>query len=109
MAWSRTASSSRIVGDLPPQFERDALHRFGPVAHDRFANANRPCERDLGDIGIAHQFGADEIPAARDHVQQTLWEIRLVQRLDQHSSLERAQLAGLNDDRTTGGDGRGEL
>jgi hypothetical protein len=61
------------------------------------------------EIGIAYQFGADDIPAACNHVQETLWEIGLVQRLDQNPGLKRAQLAGLNDDRTTGGDGRGEF
>src|SRR5260370_37921255 len=85
---------------LAAQFQRHALHGFRPVAHDRFANANRPCERDLGDIGVTYQLGADDIAAPRDHVQETLREIGLVQRLDQHPSLARAQLPGLNYART---------
>ena len=35
--------------------------------------------------------------------------MRLVQSLDQHLCLQRAQLAGLNDDRTAGRDGRRQL
>ena len=66
-------------------------------------------ERDLGDVGVAYQLGADDIAAARDHVQETLRKVGFVQPLDQYPSLERAQLAGLECDRTTGGDGRGEL
>src|ERR1700693_945546 len=46
-------------GRFTPQFQRDALHRGGAVAHDRLANGNRARERDLGDVGIAHEFGPD--------------------------------------------------
>src|SRR6266446_5702256 len=48
---------------LAAQFQHDALHGFRPVAHDRFANANRPGERDLGDIGITYQLCTDDIAA----------------------------------------------
>src|SRR5258708_2713646 len=58
---------------------------------------------------MTHQLGANYIAAPRDHFQNARREIALVQRLYQHPSLERAQLARLNDDRTTGGDGRSEL
>ena len=104
---------SRIIeqngGRLAAQFQRDALHRRRAVAHDRLANGNRACERDLGDVGIAYELGADDIAEARDDIANTLRELGLVQSLDHHPCLQRAQLAGLNDDRTAGGDGRGQL
>src|SRR4029077_13675542 len=96
-------------GRLPAQFQRDALHGLRRVAHDRLAHSHRAGERDLGDVGTAYELGADDTAAPCDHVQETLREIGLVQRLDQYLGLERAQLAGLYDDRTAGGDSRGEL
>jgi len=48
-------------GRFTPQFQRDALHPGGAGAHDRLANGNRASERYLGNVGIAHEFGPDDI------------------------------------------------
>jgi hypothetical protein len=79
---SRTASSSRMVGDLPPSSSVTRFTVFALVAHDRFAYGHRAYERDLGDVGITHELSADDIATPRDDVQETLREIGLVQRLD---------------------------
>ena len=47
-------------GRLAAQFQRDALHGFRSIAHDRLANANRSRERDFGDIGSTQQPGDKE-------------------------------------------------
>ena len=62
-------------GRLAAQLQRDALHRRGAVAHDRFAHGHRARERDLVDVRIAHEFGADDIAEARHDVADALWEL----------------------------------
>ena len=48
-------------GRLAAQLERDALHRRRAVAHDRFTDGHRARERDLRDVRIAHELGADHV------------------------------------------------
>src|SRR5216683_325732 len=61
-------------GRFTPQFQRHALHRGGTVAHDRLANGNRARERYLGNVGIAHEFGPDNITAAYHDIADSLGE-----------------------------------
>ena len=77
-------------GRFAAQLERDALHRRGAVAHDAFAHGNRARERDLVHVGIAHELGADDIPAAGDDVEKALRQLGLMQSLDQDLRLQRA-------------------
>ena len=110
--WDRLVECSIIEqngGRLAAQFEGDALHRRGAVTHDRLANGNRTCERDLSHVGISDELGADDIAEARDNIARRPSVVGLVQRFDHHPGLYRAQLAGLDNDGTTGGDGRGQL
>jgi hypothetical protein len=93
-------------GRFTPQFQRDALHRGGAVAHDRLANGNRASERYLGNVGIAHEFGPYDITAAYHDIADSLGELSRVQTLKHHLRLQRAQLTGLDHDRTTSTDGR---
>ena len=55
-------------GRLAAQLERDALHGRRAVAHDSLAHGHRAGERDLRDVGVAHELGADDCAEARDHV-----------------------------------------
>ena len=96
-------------GRLSAQFECDALHRRGAIAHDAFTHGDRAGEGDLGDVRIAHELGADDIAEAGHDVQETLRELGLVQSLDHHPCLQRAHLARLDDDGTTRGDGGSQL
>ena len=93
------------VGRFAAQLERDALHRRGTVVHDRLADGSRTREGDLGHVGIAHEFGPDDITAARDDVAKTLREVCRVHALQPHPRLQSAHLAGLHDHRAAGGDG----
>ena len=96
-------------GRLAAQLKRDALHRRGAIAHDGFAHGHRARERDFVHVRIAHELGADDIPPARDDVEKTPRQLGLMQSLDQHLRLQRAQLARLDDDGTACGNGRGQL
>src|SRR6266852_3692012 len=79
IAWSRTASSSRMVGDLLPS---SSVTRFMVSAPSRMIDLptpTNPVNEILATSGL-RTSGADDIAAPRDHVQETLREIGLVQR-----------------------------
>src|SRR5579859_2384065 len=72
IALSSAASSSRMVGDLPPS---SRVTRFIVFALSRMIVSPygyRTCERDLRYVGIAHELGADNIAETRDHIQEAL-------------------------------------
>src|ERR1700676_738462 len=104
IAWSRTASSSRMVGDLPPSSSVTRFMVFAPSRMIVSPTATEPVNEILATSGLRTSSAPTTLPSLRDHVQETLRKIGLVQRLHQHPSLARAQLAWLNDDRTAGGD-----
>src|ERR1700741_3637962 len=60
-------------GGLSTEFERDPLHRCGAVAHDLFSDSNRPRERYLRHIRIAHHLGADDGAETCHHIEDTVW------------------------------------
>src|SRR5260370_30178433 len=66
IAWSSAASSSRIVGDLPPS---SSVTRFmvGAIAHDSLAHAHRAGEGDLVDVRIPHELRAHHVSTADHH------------------------------------------
>ena len=107
--WNRLVESGIIEQDggrFTPQFQRDALHRGGAVAHDRLANCNRARERYLGNVGTTHKFGPDDITAAYHDIADSFGELSRVQTFKHHLRLQRAQLTGIDHDRTTSTDGR---
>ena len=76
IAWSRLASSSRIVGDLPPS---SSVTRFIVAAPSRMMpspTATEPVNEILCDVGIAYELGADDIPAAGDDVEKAVRQLR---------------------------------
>src|SRR4029077_19947722 len=82
------------------EFERDALHRRGAIAHDLLAYAHRAREGDLVDIRIAHELSAHHVSTADHDVAHAPGELGRVQTLEHHLRLQRAQLTRFDDDRT---------
>ena len=97
-AMARVADDFRIEhgvieqnrGRFAAQFQRDALHRRVAIAHDRLANGNRACERNLGHIRSAHKLCPYDIAEAGDHVEKALRQVGLVQSLNQDLRLQGA-------------------
>src|SRR4029077_14417708 len=96
-------------GRLSTQFECDALHRRGTVAHNSFTNRHRAGEGNFIDIGVAHELRADGLAKARNDVHETFRQVSFVQSFDQNTRLQRTQLAWLNNDSTTSGNSRSHL
>ena len=96
-------------GRFATQFERDALHGRGAVAHDPLADGHRAREGDLVDIRIPYELRADHVSSADHDVAHAFGELGRVDALDHHLRLQRAQLTRLEDDRTTGAHGGCQL
>src|SRR5216684_5509942 len=63
--WNRLIERGIIEqnrGRFAAQFERDALHGRGTIAHDLLADAHRAGEGDLIDVRIAHELRATTPP-----------------------------------------------
>src|SRR5580704_8654623 len=93
-------------GRFTAQFERDALHGRGAIAHDPFAHAHRTREGDLVDVGITHELSANRVSTADHDVANAFGEFRRVNTFNHHLCLQRAEFTGLDHDRTTSTDGR---
>src|SRR5882672_138402 len=108
IARSSAASSSRIVGDLPPS---SSVTRFmvAAIAHDLLADADRAGEGDLVDVRITHELRAHDVSTADHDVAHALGELGRVDTFDHHLRLQRAQLTRFEDDCTTGGNGGCQL
>ena len=85
------------VGDFPPS---SSVTRFIVAAPSRMIDlptATEPVKEIFATSGLRTSLGADDIAAADDDVVKTLRELGLVQHLEPHPRLQRAQLAGLYD------------
>src|ERR1700730_8860091 len=91
---------------LSSQFERDALHRRGAIAHDPFAHAHRTREGDLVDVRITHELSANRVSTADHDVANTLGEFGRVHAFQHHLRLQRTEFTGLDHHSTTSTDGR---
>src|ERR1700730_14191411 len=90
IARPRSASSSRIVGDLPPS---SSVTRFIVAPPSRMIDsptATEPVNEIFIHVRIAHELRPDDIPSARDDVEKALRQLGFVQSLDQHLGLQRA-------------------
>src|SRR5882672_8738899 len=110
--WNRLIERGIIEqnrGRFAAQFERDALHGRGTIAHDLLADAHRAGEGDLVDVRITHELRAHHVSTADHDVAHALGELGRVDTFDHHLRLQRAQLTRLEDDGTTGGHGGCQL
>src|SRR6266852_6742374 len=109
IAWSRAASSSRIVGDLPPS---SSVTRFMVAAPSRMICSPTPTEpvkEILSTSGLRTSSAPTTSPRPITTLHNALGELGRVYTFDHHLRLPRAQLTRCEDDRTTGGHGGCQL
>ena len=91
---------------LTAQFERDALHGRGAIAHDPLAHAHRARERNLVDVRITRELSANHVSTADHDVAYTHGKFGRIHAFKHHLRLQRTEFTGLEHDRTTSTDGR---
>src|SRR4029077_1696122 len=87
-------------GRLSAELQRHPLHGRRTVTHDALADRDRSRERNLVDIRVSDEFGADGASATNHDVADALWKPRRIDALEHHPGLQRTELAGLDDDGT---------
>ena len=109
IALSSAASSSRIVGDFPPS---SSVTRFIVAAPSRMMLSPTPTEpvnEIFATSGLRTSSAPTILPRPVTTFKRPFGSSASCRRLYQHPRLQRAHFAGLDHDRTTRGDGRGEL
>ena len=91
------------------QFERHALHRFGGIAVDHFADLGRSGEGDLVDIGMLDQSVARDMAEPGNHVDHARRKARLDNQIGQPQRGDRRLFGGFEHQRTARRERRSNL
>ena len=103
-AFSRSASGSTMLADLPPSSRQTRFTVSRGGGADLPAGAGRSGEGDHVHVGVARQGVADDAAGAVDQVEHARRQFRLVQHLRQQCAARRGIQARLGDDRASGGE-----
>ena len=92
-----------MLGDLPPKFERDALHGVGRHLNDLFAHSGAAGEGDLVDVGMLNQRRPGGLTESGDDVDHAVGKSAGLELFGEFENGERGLLGGLEYAGATGG------
>ena len=109
IAWSRSASSKTMFGDLPPSSSVTVLSPARGELIDLAPRGIAAGEADMRDRGMRDERRAGLGPESRDDVDDTVRKSRLGKERREFEHRRRRELRRLDDRRASGGERRGEL